>query len=161
MNYTGGKGEPGVYQTIINQIPPHEIYIEGFLGGGAILRHKQPARINIGIDLDPELMEIWQENPEYRFHRDDGNSFYFFCQSFFDFISQTDLSFYGPSAKTFIYLDPPYLMETRKTQQRLYNFELENDDHEKLLEMITSRSEMIMISGYKSDLYCDYLSGDL
>jgi hypothetical protein len=31
MSYPGGKGGSGVYQTIINQQPPHEVYIEPFL----------------------------------------------------------------------------------------------------------------------------------
>jgi hypothetical protein len=34
MTYPGGKGGAGVYQMIINQIPPHRVYIEPFLGGG-------------------------------------------------------------------------------------------------------------------------------
>jgi len=50
--YPGGKG--AVYQKIINQIPPHRVYIETHAGGGAILRHKRPAAINIAIDLDPD-----------------------------------------------------------------------------------------------------------
>jgi len=32
--------------------PPHEVYIEPFLGGGAIMRQKRPALLNIGLDLD-------------------------------------------------------------------------------------------------------------
>ncbi len=51
MTYPGGKNGPGVYQTLINQIPPHDTYIETHLGGGAVLRHKRPAALNIGIDL--------------------------------------------------------------------------------------------------------------
>jgi site-specific DNA-adenine methylase len=35
--YPGGKGGAGVYQTIINNIPPHDTYIETHLGGGNIL----------------------------------------------------------------------------------------------------------------------------
>ena len=31
MNYPGGKG--GVYQRLINLMPPHEVYIETHLGG--------------------------------------------------------------------------------------------------------------------------------
>ena len=50
MTYPGGKNGPGVYQTLINQIPPHDTYIETHLGGGAVLRHKRPAALNIGID---------------------------------------------------------------------------------------------------------------
>jgi hypothetical protein len=60
MSYPGGKNGAGVYQTIINHMPPHTTYIEPFLGSGAIMRLKRPARVNIGIDLDPEVMQQWQ-----------------------------------------------------------------------------------------------------
>lgn len=30
--YFGGKGGSGVYQAIINQIPPHNSFVSGFLG---------------------------------------------------------------------------------------------------------------------------------
>jgi site-specific DNA-adenine methylase len=39
MKYPGGKNSDGTYQFIINHIPPHETYIEGFLGSGAIIRY--------------------------------------------------------------------------------------------------------------------------
>jgi hypothetical protein len=55
--YPGGKGGAGVYQTIINQMPWHETYLEPFLGGGAIMALKRPARWNIGIDLDAEAVK--------------------------------------------------------------------------------------------------------
>ena len=54
MAYPGGKAGDGVYQRLISLMPPHEVYIEPFLGGGAIMRHKRPALLNIGIDLDPQ-----------------------------------------------------------------------------------------------------------
>jgi hypothetical protein len=53
MGHPGGKAGAGVYQRIINQIPPHDVYVEAFLGDGAILRRKKPARRNIGIESDP------------------------------------------------------------------------------------------------------------
>lgn len=52
MGYPGGKNGAGVFQRIINLMPPHEVYIEPFLGGGAVMRLKKPARLNIGLDLD-------------------------------------------------------------------------------------------------------------
>lgn len=50
MNYPGGKNSAGVYQRIICQMPPHRVYVEPFLGSGAILRYKKPAEVNIGFD---------------------------------------------------------------------------------------------------------------
>jgi DNA adenine methylase len=58
----------------------------------------------------------------------------------------------------FMYLDPPYLLETRKNK-RIYKHELTNDEHEELLKLICCSKAKIMISGYMNDLYCKYLSG--
>jgi DNA adenine methylase len=58
--YPGGKSGSGVYQRIINLMPPHEVYIEAFLGGGAILKRKRLARLNIGIDLDCDVIDAWR-----------------------------------------------------------------------------------------------------
>ena len=58
MAYAGGKGGPGVYQKIINLMPPHEVYIEPFVGGGAIMRLKRPARLNIGLDLSGQALKL-------------------------------------------------------------------------------------------------------
>jgi len=52
VGYPGGKNGAGVYQTIINLMPPHDVYVEPFLGGGAVMRLKRPALVNIGLDLD-------------------------------------------------------------------------------------------------------------
>jgi DNA adenine methylase len=52
MPYPGGKGGAGVYQTIINGMPRHEVYVEPFLGGGAVMAAKRPACLNIGVDLN-------------------------------------------------------------------------------------------------------------
>ena len=57
MNYPGGKG--GVFQKLINLMPPHEVYIETHLGGGAVMRNKCAAGSNIGIEIDPEVVEMW------------------------------------------------------------------------------------------------------
>jgi 16S rRNA G966 N2-methylase RsmD len=56
MSYPGGKNGAGVYQKIINLMPPHQSYYEPFLGGGAILLHKRPAGRNVGIDLNAQAI---------------------------------------------------------------------------------------------------------
>ncbi len=54
MGYPGGKAGSGVCHRIINLMPPHQVYIEPFLGDGAVMRAKRAARLNIGLDLDPK-----------------------------------------------------------------------------------------------------------
>lgn len=56
MSYDGGKGGSGVWQKIISMMPPHQIYVEPFLGGGTILQRKRPAAWNIGLDLDADAV---------------------------------------------------------------------------------------------------------
>lgn len=59
MTYPGGKG--ALYQWLINHIPPHQTFISTHLGNCAVMRFKRPARQNIGIDLDAEVIEMWQQ----------------------------------------------------------------------------------------------------
>src|SRR5262245_31258856 len=58
QSYRGGKAGAGVYQKLINQMPPHTTYIECFLGHGAVLLNKRPAHHNIGLDLDPQAVKV-------------------------------------------------------------------------------------------------------
>ena len=55
--YPGGKSAPGTFHRIISLMPPHEIYIEPFMGGFSIGRLKRPAKLNIGIDRDRAAVE--------------------------------------------------------------------------------------------------------
>lgn len=57
----------------------------------------------------------------------------------------------------FIYLDPPYLHETRKNY--LYKHEMTNAEHIVLLEMIKHHPGKILISGYENDMYNAILTG--
>jgi site-specific DNA-adenine methylase len=57
-SYPGGKAGAGVYQKLINLMPQHSTYIEPFLGHGAVLLRKRPARLNIGLDLDAQAVQV-------------------------------------------------------------------------------------------------------
>lgn len=57
-----------------------------------------------------------------------------------------------------IYVDPPYLLSTRR--QRYYNVEMtEYQEHLELLELLKNHSGSVIISGYESKLYEDVLKG--
>lgn len=63
------------------------------------------------------------------------------------------------TADTLLYLDPPYLPETRRDGSRAYTHELSEGDHAGLLEVLPSLKGMIILSGYPSLLYDDALPG--
>lgn len=56
------------------------------------------------------------------------------------------------------YLDPPYLLETRKQRRKLYRYEMTTADHKRLLDVIQDIGCPILISGYMSDLYAARLA---
>lgn len=63
------------------------------------------------------------------------------------------------SDNIFMYLDPPYVLGTRKGRRKQYRYEMSDADHEELLKLILKSPAKIMISGYESEMYNDYLRG--
>jgi len=151
MTYPGGKAGAGVYQQIINQIPPHRVYIEPFLGAGAVMRFKKPAGCSIGIDSDGDLIAKWRswiaeksdEHADLIVKKGDAISF---------------MQSYDWQGGEFVYCDPPYLFETRSCKHKLYECEFgEVVQHERLLHVLLSLPCMVAISGYWSSLYAEML----
>lgn len=58
-------------------------------------------------------------------------------------------------SSVFMYIDPPYLLGTRAGKQ--YRHEMSDADHEELLKVLLQSKAKIMISGYESDMYNNYL----
>ncbi len=54
--------------------------------------------------------------------------------------------------ETLFFLDPPYVHETR-SKKKNYNFEMTDDDHKELLEFIKTMKGMVILCGYKSEVY--------
>lgn len=61
------------------------------------------------------------------------------------------------SPDVLIYCDPPYLLSTRRRKQ--YRFEMTEDDHLELLDVVKRHKGPVLISGYPSNLYDTELSG--
>lgn len=68
------------------------------------------------------------------------------------------LDHYCKSKDVFVYLDPPYLPETRVAKD-IYQYEMNINDHVKLLKMAKRSKAKVLISGYASKLYEEYLKG--
>lgn len=49
-----------ISKKIINMIPPHEIYVEPFVGSGAIYWDKQPSKKEIINDIDKDLINNYK-----------------------------------------------------------------------------------------------------
>lgn len=56
------------------------------------------------------------------------------------------------SPETLFYVDPPYVHSTRSKSGK-YNFEMTDEDHRKLAEVLRSVEGKVIVSGYSSDLY--------
>jgi len=59
---------------------------------------------------------------------------------------------------TLHYCDPPYLAATRDAGTD-YRFEMSDDDHAELAELLRSVQGYVVLSGYPSDLYEDLYAG--
>ncbi len=144
MNYPGGKG--ATFHQMVNLMPPHQVYIEAHLGGGAVMRHKRPANRNIGVEIDPEAIGMWGDANQIGFEMIHGDAANY-------------LKSYQFTGQELVYCDPPYLRETRKRSKRLYKYEYNRKEHEELLEVLKSLKCKVMISGYESMLYKKLLNG--
>ena len=147
-SYFGGKSGSGTYQTIINQITPHRLFVEGFAGMAGIFRKKREAKENLLIDRDRTVI-----------HRliDAGvPSSYLYEGSFFqvaqDFLSDLD------KEDVFIYLDPPYPLDSRKSGTK-YKYEITAYEHCLLLKLICTefKHAKIAISTYPNPVYKSWL----
>jgi hypothetical protein len=145
MSYPGGKGGAGVFQTIINQQPPHETYIEPFLGGGSVLLAKRAASTTIGIDADQTLIDKWSGARGVKLFAGCGISYL-----------QKHRGEIGP--ETLVYCDPPYVLSSRDRPRRLYNCEMTDAQHARLLAVLQGLRCMVQVSGYYSKMYAKALS---
>ena len=140
--YFGSKATSGLYQNIIAMMPPHDTYIETHLGGGAVMRKKPPARINIAIDIDPEPLESFNCGYVVQTINDCAHRY---------------LREYDYTGSELIYCDPPYLTETR-TSKRRYRYDYTRQNHLDLLDLLKSLPCRVILSGYPSALYNSMLS---
>ena len=140
----GSKATSGLCQPLIGMMPPHDVYIETHLGGGAIMKRKPPALLNIGIELDAKAIEDFSRDcPVQLIHG--------CCHAF--------LKEYPFKGGELALVDPPCLKSTRKAPERYrYRYDHEEQDHLELLEIVQSLPCSVMLCGYRSALHDKWLS---
>jgi DNA adenine methylase len=144
MRFPGGKFR--CFQKLINVIPPHRVYIETHLGGGAVVRHKAPAKLNIGIDCDPIVIHGFRGHFDSRFE-------------FINVRAETFLARYPFVGDEFVYSDPPYWPACRRSCRGPYRYDYREQDHLNLLRILRKLPCAVMISGYGNDTYDEMLMG--
>lgn len=142
--YDGGKGGAGVAQWIINQIPPHRVFIEAFAGGAAVARAIRPAENTTLIEIDSQQVDRLRAELPW------ANVVCFDALTALTLLTRRRQI----DDTTFLYLDPPYLLSTRSQQRPIYAHEFSTiEQHRALLALIRRLPCMIAISGYWSALY--------
>lgn len=142
MSYLGAKSGAGVFQTIINLMPPHETYIEPFFGSGAIYKKKAKAFRSILNDKDKDCFKNFTDTEAIIFNK---------CA--LELLKLLDFDSFG---ETVIYCDPPYLHSTRSGNNR-YKHELSDQDHWALCDLLSSIPAKIILSGYNNKIYSKQL----
>jgi len=150
MRYPGGKNHGSSYPRIINQIPPHELFVEPFAGSAAIRRLMRPCRHSLLIDLDPGALGRLTEQvpPGTELLYGDG----------LDWLMGARLCLEKNLPSTVVYCDPPYLASACASRPR-YEHVLSAEQHARLLRRLKQLRCYVLISGYRSELYADWLEG--
>ena len=141
MAWFGSKATSGLCQPLIAMMPPHDVYVETHLGGGAIMRRKPPALRNIGIDLDARAIEGF--SCDYPVERVHGCAHRFLA----------GFPFEGRELDS----DPPYLHRVRRGRQR-YRYDYGEADHVALLDLLKGLACQVMLSGFPSSFYDEQLA---
>lgn len=166
--YNGGKAGNGTYQNIINHIPPHSIYVAPFAGHDGVFQKIRRADISILNDKDQRVIERWKHNSLLKdcivcenfmqgslFEQPDKPVVILRSNDY-----KTIIAKFKDTADAFIYCDPPYKMDTRRSSRRLYLFDWTADEeHVEFLTMASTATCSVMISAYENDLYNEILKG--
>jgi DNA adenine methylase len=126
-------------RLIINEMPPHNLFLEVFMGRKPIMRLKRRAQINIGVDCDPDVVAAAVDryrDPGFTILRDDPIAFL------------RKYEWLHSQGGELVYCSPPRLGNTEQGPR-----ESTEGFHEFLLETLKQLPCMVMITGIWSDLY--------
>lgn len=147
-NYSGNKSISGLWQFIINRIPPHSIYYELFAGSATIAKklNDSPA-VKYIIDCNAGVLDTYICT--------DPSKEKIICADALQIIP----TLLQNDKNTFIYMDPPYRFVCRRSTKRLYKYEMTDVQHIDLLRLSSKVKCNCMISHPSNDMYDYALKG--
>lgn len=107
------------------------------------MRHKRPARVNIGLEANASVLEAWPAAL--------GRGIELVHTRAEEFLAT-----YPFTGQELLYVDPPYFPSTRR-RAKVYQCDYDIDDHKNLLQMLVSLPCMVLLSGYANALYDEIL----
>lgn len=157
--FFGGKGQ--CWRHIINQFPPHVVYVEPFVGGASVLRNKLPAAHSIAVDINSETLGRLDVDGVEKVNQD---SLLWLPAFFGDLFTRERVRVAGQWVDVrdvLVYADPPYPMESRRSDRKRYLFDCNEDSpkwHKSFLDVMTSLPCMVAVSTYPNDYYRERLT---
>ena len=106
-----------------------------------LCKENRLAKKNICIDLDSVVLSKFICDYPVKLVHQDAHEY---------------LSNFSYTGNELIYCDPPYLLSTRSSNRR-YRHDYTDNDHIKLLDILSSLPCKIILSGYPSELYDEML----
>ena len=113
MGCFGSKAVNGLCQMLLGLQPPHDLYVETHLGGGALMKRKAPAERSIGIDRDRRAIDGFECGYPVELVHGCAHAF---------------LAGFPFRGTELVYSDPPYLHATRRSDRR-YRHDYAEADH--------------------------------
>lgn len=147
-NYTGNKAIPGLFQSIVNQIPQVDEFIEVFAGSAVLSYFLSPVVHTVINDCDRSVIAA-----HYRQLQRNST----LLQLDFRDILQPFTTV--QARESFLFIDPPYLFSSRHCNAKLYQHELTVHDHVELLEMAYCCTVPTMITHPRHRIYDEFLHG--
>jgi len=149
MSYFGGKNGSGTYQKIINEVRPCDIFISAFAGKCGIINNfkTRPDRI-IAIDIDAAVSQYWAIHDQVEFY----------LENTLEFLPGLIADLCDTGSRIVIYYDPPYVLQSRKNQRPVYNYEMTSEQHSQLVSQILTTAAMApnidqIVSHYPHEIY--------
>ena len=147
QNYPGNKAMQGLTEKIINQIPPHDVYVERFAGSAAIWRAKRPAALSVLNEIDGDVCGLLSAMADAATVVCRGAAL------------DLDLTPYA-GKRVFVFDDPPYPIAARLSGSKIYRYEMTDADHVEYLERLVLPCPFpLMVCSNPNPIYSDMLAG--